>query len=323
MSIKMVRKPSETPNITNVDDIIPFRYAYGDQNGYVIGKGNEIGYTIIGNEFKINSGRVVLQGVESDIDANGVSKIIDIINETRYYSIYYKVNLANNETSIEMVYDTAGYPIIEYGDDLTQNSSGIANLELYRFIGNNGVISSIEKVVKAIEYSGTALVGYDISKGTVEERLTNLGFKEGAVENLVTTASTNILKRQGNYVIGTLDFGSNGFYNDTTDGNVVIIGTLPIQFRPKEDTIVYAPFSYAYYNVSSNLINLIDYTYGLLSLKIAVDGSITIAGLTGDAYTLHSSGTPTTYTKTSNVTLQFRTIYGLKINFGYEAKPIN
>ena len=30
MGIRMVRQPSQTPNVTNIDDIIPFRYAYGD-----------------------------------------------------------------------------------------------------------------------------------------------------------------------------------------------------------------------------------------------------------------------------------------------------
>ena len=93
MAHKMVRQPSETPNINNIDDIVPFRYAYGNQDGYVLNKGNELSYTINGNQFRINSGRVVLQGVEDDIDANGVNFTIDNISGTRYYVVYYKVNL--------------------------------------------------------------------------------------------------------------------------------------------------------------------------------------------------------------------------------------
>lgn len=152
MAHKMVRQPSETPNINNIDDIVPFRYAYGNQDGYVINKGNELSYTVNGNVFKINSGRVVLQGVEDDIDANGVSFTIDNIASLRYFVIYYRVNLATNITSYEITYDTAGYPTIDAGDDLTGNSSGIANLPLYRFTANSGVISNVEKVVKAVEY---------------------------------------------------------------------------------------------------------------------------------------------------------------------------
>lgn len=50
-----------------------------------------------------------------------------------------------------------------------------------------------------------ALNDYNISKGTVEQRLTNLGFREGSI-TLASgiTATTNYLKRQGNYVIGKL-----------------------------------------------------------------------------------------------------------------------
>lgn len=154
MAISMVRKPSETPNITNIDDIIPFRYAYGNQNGYVIGKGTELSYTINGNTFRVNSGRVVLQGVESDIDANGVELVVDIASETRYYVVYYQVNLATNSTNILLSnYSTGGYPTIDLGDDLTVNSSGIARLPLYRFSVANGVIGNVEKVVLSINYA--------------------------------------------------------------------------------------------------------------------------------------------------------------------------
>ena len=48
MAIEMVRIPSETPNISNTDDFVGLRYAYGNQNGYVIGKGQECSPTISG-----------------------------------------------------------------------------------------------------------------------------------------------------------------------------------------------------------------------------------------------------------------------------------
>lgn len=160
MAIKMVRKPSETPNINNIDDIIPFRYAYGNQDGYVIGKGTELSHTVNGNVFTVNSGRIVLQGVETDIDANGVSLGIDgSTNELRYYSVYYEVNLATNTVNVLLSnYDVIGYPIIDKGDDLTVNSSGIARLELYRLQVRSGVITNVEKVVKPIQYTGEMTV---------------------------------------------------------------------------------------------------------------------------------------------------------------------
>ena len=250
----MVRQSSKTPNIRNIDDIIPFRYAYGDQNGYVLNRGNELSYTIEGSIFKINSGRIVLQGVESDIDANGESVQVDPIDELRYYVVYCKVNLATETSTIENVYDTAGYPHVEAGDDLTKNTSGTASLELYRFQAQNGVISNIQKSVRAIEYSGTALVGYDIQKGTVEERLSRLGFREGSISYYsgytAESPDEDYIKRQGNYVIGHLSLKSedilegglkitskelNEQYSHTVIKDTVI-GTLPKEFIPKELT---------------------------------------------------------------------------------------
>ena len=153
MAIKMVREPSETPNINNIDDIIPMRYAYGGQNGYVIGKGTEISNTINGTNFIVNSGRLVIQGVECDIDATGVTIAVDNIATKRYYVVYLQVNLATNQVIIDSEYDTVDYPVIDSGDDLTENSSGIARMVLYKFTAQNGIISEVNKVVESIKYT--------------------------------------------------------------------------------------------------------------------------------------------------------------------------
>ena len=153
MAIKMVREPSETPNINNIDDIVPMRYAYGNQNGYVIGKGNEISNTVNGLNFTINSGRLVIQGVECDIDASGVTITIDNIATKRYYVIYLEVNLGLNSATIKNEYDTATYPSIDAGDDLTENTTGVARLPLYRFTATSGIISDVNKVVESVKYT--------------------------------------------------------------------------------------------------------------------------------------------------------------------------
>lgn len=153
MAIKMVREPSETPNINNIDDIIPMRYAYGGQNGFVIGKGTEISNTVSGLNFTVNSGRLVLQGVECDIDATGVTISIDNIATKRYYTVYLEVNLGLNTATIKSEYDTATYPSIDAGDDLTENTTGIARLPLYQFTATSGIISDVYKVVESIKYT--------------------------------------------------------------------------------------------------------------------------------------------------------------------------
>lgn len=158
MAIEMVRIPSETPNISNIDDFVGLRYAYGNQSGYVIGKGFDCGYNINGSTFIIHDGRLVLQGVECDIDANGVEITVDNIATKRYYSIYLQINLALNEVKILATYDTATYPVINRGDDLTQSPTGTARMELYRFDAINGEISNVNKIVKQIEYTENVIV---------------------------------------------------------------------------------------------------------------------------------------------------------------------
>lgn len=149
--ITMIR-PSENARVTNLDDITSIRYSYGNQNGYVINKGQQLSHTINGQNFIINSGRVVLQGVESDIDDNGVSIFIDSVSQTRYYVVYYNVNMATNNVSIESTFSTSGYPSVEFGDDFNQVSNGISRLPLYRFTATSGIISNVAKVVEPIKY---------------------------------------------------------------------------------------------------------------------------------------------------------------------------
>ena len=74
----------------------------------------------------------------------------------------------------------------------------------------------------------------DKSKGTIEERLTKLGFSEGSftlIGNVSgTTIITNSIKKQGKYVIANLGIGP------INSGQIYI----PSQFQPKEDTTVSA-----------------------------------------------------------------------------------
>ena len=151
MALRMIRQPSDTPNVSNIDDIVPFRYAYGYQDGYVVGKGKELEHDINGNIFTLQTGRIVLNGVESDIEQNGVEITLDVVNETRYCVLYYRVNLGVNTTQILLEYSTAGYPdVLSKNDDLTIEPTGSANLELYRFQVYNGIVSNVKKQIQPI-----------------------------------------------------------------------------------------------------------------------------------------------------------------------------
>lgn len=186
MAIRLVREPSDTPNINNTDDFVGLRYAYGDNNGYVKGRGNECDYEINGLNFTIKSGRLVIDGVEVDIPSGGETITITSSGVEVRYVVYLEINLATNTAEIKTTYTTAiiGYPTVDPGDDLTENTTGTARLSLYQFRKEKSNViydSTVKKLIKDIPYSGAALRDYDLSKGTVEERLDALGFKSGSV----------------------------------------------------------------------------------------------------------------------------------------------
>ena len=203
MALRLIRQNSDTPNVTNVDDARMVRYAYGGYDGYVKNRGNECGHEVNGNIFRITSGVLSLQGWESEIDSTGWEMTVDTVTSKRYFSVYYEVNGSTGTAQIKSVYDSAGYPPIDAGDDLTRTTNGIARMLLYNFTATNSVISDVVKKVKVIEYA--------VSKfQNIEERLDKLGFKSARIYNtsfgsdgktLVKGEQVGEISRQGNYVI--------------------------------------------------------------------------------------------------------------------------
>lgn len=142
--LEMVGDVSDYNQIQSMDDITPTRYGYGDQNGYVKGIGNELEGSYENGIFTISSGRVVVQGVEIDIDANGMSTILDIppLDVTWAYKIYLEVNFNRSinlyEVNLKSSYSTqykdgqtitGKYVVIPNSGELRNNET--AYLELY------------------------------------------------------------------------------------------------------------------------------------------------------------------------------------------------
>lgn len=161
--------------------------------------------------------------------------------------------------------------------------------------------------------AGTATVAQyasaDTSKGTIEERLTNLGFKTGAVEALVGTASENSLKRQGNVVIGKLKFSVNKNSIEKDDK----IGTIPANFRPKQAQEI---------SVRNKLYTSVygeneSYDYCGVTFSVGTNGDITVSSINTDTYVEQTINKLTYYTRmnTSNIGGEFELI------FAYETTP--
>lgn len=280
MAIRFIRQPSDTPNVTNSDDARMVRYAYGGYDGFVLNRGSELSHTINGNIFKINSGVVVLQGYESELDSNGWE--LDVGSDSRYYSVYYEVNLATQTTAIKSVYNLSSYPDIPASDDLTQSANGIACLLLYQFRVMNNGITDVVKKVKAIPYFG---IGYengtliakiaeyasqDFSKGTIEERLNKLGFKSGTVSLTEGKSSENYVYRQGNFVYGRVVVGS---MFTTTVGKTIF--TLPVNFRPKNQFSFNAGMRVAIVSFSGSQVTT-DYDYYTYVITFNTDGTVVV-----------------------------------------------
>lgn len=160
MGIEIVRTPSETPNITNVDDIIPMRYAYGNQDGYVLGYGVELDGNYEGGTFTVGAGRVVVQGVEIDINANGATTILDNGTGNRYYHVYLQVNLNSNSVGLVNYYSDSSYDDIEepHTDNPNLIDGGTAYLLLYSIKLNGSTEVEKTKMVQPIYYNARKLL---------------------------------------------------------------------------------------------------------------------------------------------------------------------
>lgn len=247
MSVKLLRKSSDLPSITNRDDASMIRYAYGGSDGVVKNFGSELSYSTLTSRFIINSGKVVVQGWEVNVGSWELN--LSTVTGTQYHLVYLEVNIASEIASIKSTYLTDSVPSIDPGDDLTQYPNGTARIPLYSFKISSKTISSVEKKFSVLEYESTNLSQINTSitslesrMGTaednidsLEERLSKLGFREGAVVLVDgSTASFNYLKRQGNYVIGNIMCKRNSGFPARGDGtSYYLIGSIPEEFLPK------------------------------------------------------------------------------------------
>ena len=265
MAVRLVRKASETPNITNRDDVKMVRYAYGGYNGIVKNYGRELLPFFSGGELHLSTGRIVLQGWEVDLDGDGWGFISSISSGSQYYVAYLELSLITETAEIKTTYKTGSYPEIDPGDDLTQFPSGIARLPLCQFQIVNGKIAEANRVAPVIPYltqkvldlendlkklkddvsDGTVpakiaqYASSDESKGTIEDRLTRLGFKKGqAVPNKVSYSdlTENEIIKIGTAVCGK--YYTTGVRDLRYDVGEVLF-QIPTEFAPYANIEVY------------------------------------------------------------------------------------
>jgi hypothetical protein len=220
--VRLVRESSNAPTITNRDDTIMTRYAYGGYNGVVKFYGSECGYTDKNGIFKVLDGEIIIDGWEIQIDAVGWTLNLSTVVGTQYHSVYAQISLDVESVELYSVYSSSEYPAINKGDDLTAIPNGTARFLLYNVKVENGTITEVVKKFETIPYLSD-----------IEKRLDELGFKKGVAE--VKTAqdiqpiTVNSLKKQGKYCI---------FNFEILTGSDFVLSevTIPKGFRPKQDT---------------------------------------------------------------------------------------
>lgn len=242
MALRLVRETSDTPNITNKDDTIMTRYAYGGYNGVVKGFGSECEYTANNGIFKVLGGRIIIDGWEVDVDGEGFGLNLSTVYGTQYHSVYLQINIAVESVDIKSSYLTGSYPTIEKGDDLTSAQNGSARLLLYNVKVENGIITEVVKRFEIVPYltqkvldieknlsdlnlsikgENKPLYAYDETKGTIEDRLNALGFKWASISvfnsNYIDAANTNIYSL-GKILYGLIKFKIPKVYKN--DGNI-------------------------------------------------------------------------------------------------------
>lgn len=199
MALRLVRQTSETPNVTNKDDTIMTRYAYGGYNGIVKALGNECGYTVDGGTFKVLDGRICLDGWEVEVGAEGVLLDLSSLAGFQYYSIYLEVNVLTETAEIKSPYLTGTYPEIEKGDDLTEVPNGTARLLLYNVKVENGIIKEVVKKFSLIEHTKTLIEQLDA-------RLKQQGFSRASVENMGIVLTNNWTDAYPSHISGLLTY---------------------------------------------------------------------------------------------------------------------
>lgn len=298
--VELVRRSSETPNITNRDDACLARYAYGDFSGVVKNFGNEFSYEYSNNVFKLNSGRFVLMGWEVDIDEGGHEVQISPSSGTVYYDVYLEINLMSETAEIKHKKGSM-FPMGSSGDDLTEFPNGAATTPLYHLTFVNGVLLTALKMFNTLP-----------SLRDIEERLDKLGFKEGSMivssSDLFTTPE-NKVTRQGNYVIGKIVFNS-PYGIPLQTGTVssgqsseLLIGTLSSpEFFPKDDEVLVGCNIYQYEISGSDEADMFETSAYINS--------------SGEVYIRVKNTSSATYKKLD------RSIFPNSMMFGYEANPL-
>lgn len=220
-------------------------------------------YSAMSNEAIVDfhNGYIVICGRLIECEEGSTVKIVTPLSGSIDGKIILRYDL-NNGGENEFVVTTTTAALVQ--QDLNENPiTGVYEFELYSYtatptnvtlVRNNtdyipdigGKLNQLITVLTGTGIVGSGnppLQGYNTEKGTVEERLTRLGFRRGSVMMAVGTASSQNIRRQGNYCLFNLT------------------ATVDIRIE-KSTTINLAQLSSSEFYPTSEITSYVKYTYG-------------------------------------------------------------
>lgn len=217
MSIRLIRQSSDTPNITNRDDTRMTRFAYGGIDGVVQGFGSELSYAVSGSKFVLNSGCIVLQGWEVDVEGTGWELDLSTVVGTQYHLVYLEVSVGVESAVIKSTYLTGSTPSIDFGDDLTKYPEGTARLPLYSFVIENGTIHSVVKKFSTLSYYGEKLNSlYAWQSDVLKKHIIQ-------ISNIGTSSEVDYGAKNVSLIPGKIYVFNCVFLNNKSSGNLTMV----------------------------------------------------------------------------------------------------
>lgn len=199
---------------------MPINFNFKDElgtnmNSFTIIKEDGTSYNVIINR----NANITQQG--TPLNATNLNAIINAVN-----------NIEN------------GNIIIKNASNLTDTIRGVDVYEIFEIDDNDNILPQVTSA-KYSTYCQYA--SEDTSKGTIEERLSKMGFSQGTFTYTGGSAIENIIKKQGSYVIASFDVR-----NGSSSG----VLSVSQQFRPKVKTRILAQSINQYAVVGSGYIYL-------------------------------------------------------------------
>lgn len=259
-------------------------------------------YSAMSNEAIVDfhNGYIVICGRLIECEEGSTVKIVTPLSGSIDGKIILRYDL-NNSGENEFVVTTTTAALVQ--QDLNENPiTGVYEFELYSYTATPTSVTLVRNNTDYIPDIGGKLSQFmsEITSeiNSIEQRLTNLGFKQGSVTMTAGIASSQNLRRQGNYCLFdlTADIGVK-IEKSTT----VYLAVLPSEFYPTSETTANARYFYVSQAPGGNSTG-----FGNVKVTITTGGSVELSGFSV------AGGGSTTITATKIVIS----------NVGYEAKPI-